>query len=438
MPPTLRYLVGAVLWIVLLGYGARLLTERRGESESSTLTEVGAFLVRSSAEIDIEFPAPRFIEVGDAVYLDAGSPMAAMPRHTENLGAPIGEISALVEDGEVRPIFVGVAKQARLRFFDSSTADLRRDASVHLLVVPDAFAWVVDTLLTEGNLPRVAAEWNDTMLLHREKIFGHITPIVVRAIEELEATIAESTPPFLRRHEAEIAQLTTALQARFDDATITRLFEREVWPIGEQELRPIVEELGKQIWNKVPVWGFTWRLMYQSLPLTRDDHFERAWQEFVTTEIVPIVKSSQGDILAAVKRVARQALSNEQVVDTLREAFLAMTSHPTFQSLAQQYIKECFLDNPSFHERMKSVANSPEVDRALAAATPHLEPMFRRMGDIIFGTREQGITQEFARVLRAQILQKDRRRIVVRPGALDAALDRTRPIAATVAMEDPR
>jgi hypothetical protein len=81
------------------------------------------------------------------------------------------------------------------------------------------------------------------------------------------------------------------------------------------------------------------------------------------------------------------------------------------------FLKEVFLDNADFHEAMRARAQSAEVRRALVVASTHLEPMIRRMGDIILGTREDGVTREFARVLRAQILHKDLQRLVIRRGS---------------------
>ena len=55
---------------------------------------------------------------------------------------------------------------------------------------------------------------------------------------------------------------------------------------------------------------------------------------------------------------------------------------------------------------------SDDARAALDMAGDRLEPVVRSIGDDLFGTREEGITPSFARVLRNQILGKDRRWIV--------------------------
>jgi hypothetical protein len=65
--------------------------------------------------------------------------------------------------------------------------------------------------------------------------------------------------------------------------------------------------------------------------------------------------------------------------------------------------------------------------------------MVRRMGDIVLGTREAGITQEFAKVLRSQILLKDLQRIVLDPGPDSAPrLEEGSPIEARSEVEFAR
>jgi hypothetical protein len=56
---------------------------------------------------------------------------------------------------------------------------------------------------------------------------------------------------------------------------------------------------------------------------------------------------------------------------------------------------------------------SPEANAAFQMATSRLEPTSLRIGQILFGNEEDGITPEFAKVLRNQILRKDQRWLVL-------------------------
>jgi hypothetical protein len=59
---------------------------------------------------------------------------------------------------------------------------------------------------------------------------------------------------------------------------------------------------------------------------------------------------------------------------------------------------------------------SPEMNEAIDKLAIFMSPLLSRIGDAILGTRGGGITPEFARVLRTQILEKDRRWLFMQPG----------------------
>ncbi len=412
----IRIGVGAALWSALVTWTAGFLTETRSTGRS-TLAELGDYVVARPRSFDVDLPNLWWLEVGDAVL--------------DPQGRRVGELEALLDaNGEPQPRFYGEARAVRLRIDDPEEFPVHAGASVRMVVVPEAFAWVAKTLLTEERIARLAAEWNAMLLPRRDDIFALLTPVIVGVIHDIELSVKESLPEFTARHRAELRELSRLLQEGLDDRELAELFEKEIWPVGEARLKPILSSIGREAWEKAPLWGFTWRIVYQSLPLTRDDHFERAWNEFARREITPLVRSRIDDIVAATRSAAREVLARPRIKEEIRLRFVELVEMPEFHRVVQVFIKEAFLDNPRFHDRLIARLDSPEAGRVIAAASENLEPTIRRMADILFGTREQGITAEFARVLRAQILQRDRRRFVVTPGdsaagALDGRLRAT-------------
>ena len=430
-----RVIIGTCFWLAVAWWGSHLLTETRGQ-ETDTLDQLITYVSSQGMSVEVELPHAHFLELGDAVYIE---PPSTKP------GAPpklvwVGELEALLDDeGNERPQFFGAATRAKLRIHDRRLVQLHENASARLRLVPDAFVWVLDTLLTDENLPLLAREWNDTMLRHREEIFRRLTPIARDVIRDVEATVQESLDDFLERHRKEISALTRVLQEEIDEKKMKNLFEEEILPLGEEKFRPIFAAISKEVWEKLPLWSFSWRLAYEALPLTENDYVLAAWTRFAEREMRPLMLKRMDDIVAATKEVGQEALSNSQVRAQIRLLFLRLTGHPTFHSVAQSFLKEVFLDNGRFHERMLRHVRSPGVLQALSASSAHIEPMLRRMGDIVFGSRQDGITREFTRVLRAQILRKDRRRFVLRSGTNpETQLPAGRRIPVTIEWENPK
>ncbi len=77
-----------------------------------------------------------------------------------------------------------------------------------------------------------------------------------------------------------------------------------------------------EIWDRFPLWGLAWRLAYQSLPLTNNDHFKQHWKQFIAGEVVPVIKSHAGDLLRATKETARDTLRNPRVYSTFHDALV--------------------------------------------------------------------------------------------------------------------
>jgi len=401
----LRISLGILLWASALFLGARLLTATR-DGDTSTLSELGRFFGQRARRLTVTFPRDAWIEVGDDVEVG---------------GRRAGEIEALLDPaGQVLSSLYGYTRAARIRLHDAVRVELSNAASARLVRVPQTAAWVVQTLFTAETVPKVAEEWNQTMLLHREEIFALVTPIVRDVILDLERHIEAELPGFLERHRDEIRALSEGLEKDLKGEDFAAVFEKEIWPIAQPKVRPIIEEMSREIWEKLPLWRFATRLAYQTLPLTDNDHLQRAWVVFLEEQVVPIIRLHSDEIVQATREVAREALAKPEVTESFRRAFSGLLSEPRFHQLAQAFLRELILDNGDFHRAMLARWRSPEVERAVAAASTQVEPMVRRMGDILLGTRQEGITREFARVLRSQILLKDLQRIEIDPGPVAA------------------
>jgi hypothetical protein len=409
-----RILLGASLWAAGAIASAGLLLADRG-GEKSALSLLFHYFGEESSYLKVRFPNPVWLEVGDEVRLEGQEPRDG---RQQIAGRVIGEVNSLLDErGKVRPAIYDWARAAQIRLYDKRGGSLHAGASARLVRVPQTAAWVVQTLFTAETIPKIAAEWNQTMLAHREEIFAVLTPIVRDSIFDLERHVEKEMPSFLERHQDEVRGIQNEMQRDVTKEKFTELFERELWPIVRLKLQPLVEKVSEEVWQKLPLWTLAWRYVYQSLPLTDNDQVLKTFSNFLEEQALPIFKAHSDDILKATREIARETFSDPKVAEALRQTFSSLLSSPKFHALCQVFLREVFLDNPRFHQAVEERWRSREVASAVEAAAAHLEPMVRRMGDIVLGTRQEGITREFARVLRSQILLKDLQRIVIDPGA---------------------
>ena len=432
--------LGLVLWIGILcaPWGGLFSSARPGAETRSTRAAAPAvfrYLLQRNRYVDVECPSVVELAVGATVRLAEPALPAiegplqppapaenTQPSTTETAppGSVIGEVSALLDDdGQPRPDLFGRARRLRLRLYDRARVPLFEDASLRVVLVPQTFDWVLHTLLTDKATQEIAAEWNRTLLRHREEFFDLLTPVVRGLLTETERHVARELPGFRRRHRDNLRALARRLEADLGGPPLADLFQTQIWPLAEPRLRPITERIGSQILKKLPLWGLTWRLAYEKLPFTEDDHFRERWDNFVEREVQPILNKESPALVEALREIGRDSFANPKVSAHLRGAVERLLESPEFERLAHSFVKEMFLDNPSFHALLRQHWEAPGTQTAVQRAAQYLEPMLRRMGDVVLGTRATGISDEFAQVLRSQILLKDRQKLLLHPGTRD-------------------
>lgn len=118
------------------------------------------------------------------------------------------------------------------------------------------------------------------------------------------------------------------------------------------------------------------------------------------------------DIVDAVQETVAAVAANQKVRIELADVATGIASDADTQQLVREILQETLIDNERLRRVWGEVWSSEEAQAALDLAGDRLEPVIRQIGDDLFGSREEGINPNFARVLRNQILGKDRQWIV--------------------------
>lgn len=336
------------------------------------------------------------------------------------IGDPIflmEETGVMTQIGEIQHRPSGTAPAA---LFYASAPTPRTGDRLAWYATPDSMAWVASTLVPETKRRAINAELQKAVAAHHDEILASLQPLVERSMKQSLAIVEAELPAAIAGHRDEIAAITERYQSELIDKDVIPLVRREIWPIVQRRAGPTVAAIGNDLWQRVSVWGFTWRYLYDRTPLApRRTKFRREFERFVDREAVPILERHSEQIVSVVQQVIREAASNPHVRTAARRSVSRVLDDPKLRQLLWRIVQETAIENPKFRQALKETWTGPDARGVLAVASRRFEPTVRRIGALLIGTREKGITPEFAAVLRNQILGKDRRWLVLEPGGPD-------------------
>ncbi len=395
--------LGAAFWISLIVMAAGwMLSENRSSSESGNAGAVHA----SPASLILEslWSSTESIELDDPTGIVRIGDVAFAPHDRE--WREVGYVSTVVR-GKDAP------NRLTLAIFDPHAA--RRGATFTVHRNSGRIGDVMTTLLPPEKRDRLQAKLAAAMEAHAEAVVHEILPLVAESIRTSVPLIESALTEAIRRHESEIDSLVMRYREEIIRERLVPLVSEEVMPIVRKHGTVPAEAIGHEIWNKASLWRFGWRAIYDKSPLPERELVAGEWERFVDEEVTPIVEAHLDDIAAAVEDIVKDLAANKKLRGELSQVVGTIAQDPEARELLQTILREAIVDNQELRQAWTKAWSSPVAKQRLRRAGKRLEPILREIGDEVMGTREGGIEPGFARVLRNQILSKDRTWITITP-----------------------
>lgn len=406
-----RHLIlGSATWIAM-GVSASLMWRGTTANHQSAAADVVAGISRWVVEARSEQ-----IALSDAeILLSPGDPI--LMRHRDGLFRQVGH---------VRNHFCGEQKEAWTKtasvvVYDSAISECPDGFLLEYHTTPTALDWVVRTMVPPERQSEIAMLIANDWKLHRDKVLTRLQPVLEKSVSHAVRSIEAELPAIIQSHRSEFGQLADRYQAEIIRSQIVPLVRKEILPIVEEEITPVASELGQELWDRVSLWSFTWRYLYDVSPLPEKKAVKAEFDRFLEEEVRPQLESRSEQFVEVTQRIISRVSNNEQVRHVIRENLRKVSSDPELQAIIWSVVQESIVQNAQLRTSLREYWKSAEVQDALQVANVRFEPTARAIGDAIFGNREKGVTPEFARVLRSQILLKDRRWLVIVPTEVDSA-----------------
>jgi len=282
---------------------------------------------------------------------------------------------------------------------------------------PYSMEWVLRTVLPAEKRRQIATELSGAFELHREEVVRVLRPVVEDALREAFLVVEQDLPPALERRRDELEQLGGKYQREIVEKELVPLVRQEIWPIVRRHAEPTVNEVGREIWQRASLWRFGWRYAYDKSPLPRKNLAQQEWTRFLEEEVVPVFEGHTEEFIDVQQRIFADVARDPEVREVVRSSLGKIAGDPEAQRIAWEVVQEVIVYNPRLKEVFDKHWRSEKARRAVRVAATPLEPTVHRIGELLLGTPDGGITPEFARVLRNQILAKDRRWLVLETGS---------------------
>jgi hypothetical protein len=410
--------VGVCVWLGLLGAAwwwaqTRLAAvengrdeQPRGLFESRVVSQLWRYAAAPSREARLEMESPIYLGVGDPIFFftESGEPVR------------IGEVVRVADATGRADSRWAQAATAEALFYPHAPP-LTPEARLEYYATPQSLDWMMETLLPPEKRQEIAAELSAAFAEHQEEILAALRPVIEDGFREAVAVIEQDLPQVIENHRPELEQLGQKYRGEVVEKRLVPLVKKEIWPIVQKRAEPLAEEIGEEVWQRASVWRFGWRYAYDASPLPQQNLVEKEWQRFVRREVQPVLESRAEQIVRVQQQILADVARNERVRQVVRESLMEIAADPEVHQIAWNIVQEAIVQNPRLRETLERRWRSKEAQRAMSIAGERLEPTVRRIGDMIFGTRKDGVSSEFARVLRNQILGKDRRWLVLTPSS---------------------
>ena len=408
-PRKTRILIGILIWTVLLGWvGWRYIPICFGE-RSPTTTSLVQFFFKKQNERELHFELLSNVRIGDPIFFEQAGRLVQ-----------VGKISQV--DSRESQNYQTVATQwARATFF-SSAPDLHSRDYLTLHETPESMDWVARFLFPPEKRLRIAELVTNVYATHSQEILGDLMPILTGVWSEASLLIRDELLLSLERHQPEFEALGRKYQAEIVEQQLIPLLGEEIWPVVLKHTKPILEVVGKEIWERASIFRFGWRAMYDASPLPSRNLTQAEFSRLVEQDAVPVLQENMPLFMKAQQAILYDIAENARVQMVLTDSLEEIVEDPEMQELILEILKEAILENEPLNQLLKEVWKRPDLQQVLALTDARLEPTVVNIGEEVFGSPYNGVTPEFARILRNKILLKDSRWLILQQPAPDQSV----------------
>ena len=274
---------------------------------------------------------------------------------------------------------------------------------------------VLSTLLPPEKRKIIRDRLGITFQRYGNDFINDLIPLVQQTLSRAVPEIENGLRAAISRHQPEIDELLNRWNEQYVEPELIPIAREELLPVVRLHAQPVAESIGRELWDRASLWRFGWRAAYDKVPLPKRNLVQQEWERFVEDDAVPVFESHTDEMVLAIQRTLGDITANQVIRKQLASGITKISNDRPTRDLIQTLIRESVLENESLRLALEEVWQSDLAQQMMSQNGDRLEPVVRQIGEDLIGSETSGINPDFARVLRNQILGKDRTWMVAVP-----------------------
>lgn len=318
----------------------------------------------------------------------------------DEAGQPI-RIGHVVSPSEV---WAPVGTNVRIQVYDASFPWSEGRLELHR---PNRnLARVAEVMLTKDRIERLQAILNQIRQQHQAEVSAELGPVIRQAFQELRPVIETELRNAIESHRPQLDQLSEKYRMRIVNQRLVPLVESEILPVVQRHATPLLEKIGAEMWQKVSLWSFAWRYIYDGSVGPSEKLVQQEWRRFMDQHALPILQSHSDEFVELQTVIVRELSTNPKVRQAIRDSLDEVIDDEDAWKVVRAILSQAITSNPQVQQKLREVLQSPQARATLNRIGDRLEPYAVQIGAELFGTPQE-VNKEFALVLRHMILNKD-------------------------------
>ena len=393
-----RVVVGALIWI---GAGLAVWPSVRAGTKrlEKPLGQLWRYGAHSHRIIERDLPGP--LALGDPILL----------ADRTRLGAIVA-----IGSGSARATWdLPNAPSYAVRIAFDPEASVPGEFVLRTRATPMDGAWVLETLLPEPKRRYVEEEIRVFLREHEDTFMAFVRPLAEEVVAEATKVLEANLTSALGKREPEIQKLLDKHREKIR-TEIVPVLKTELGPSAKTKADPILREIGRELWDELPMWSLGWRAFVDVIPGTSKDRVDKWWSEFVDNKAIPILEKHEADLMKALEELIEEGGKNPAVRKELGKATKRLAQDPEFRKLARGILEDALLR--PFHARdlFEKLLAQPAHRERLQALSRAFAPTLQRIARKLTVDEQTGeLDPSLVRVLRRVVFHKDARYVELGP-----------------------